>query len=61
MPEMQVYEAAFSRNCTCFSDGSYVDIVGVTGSIPVTPTIQINNLVINYIVVGRFIEPADGC
>jgi hypothetical protein len=34
------YEVPASRKCKGFSHGRNVDIVGVTGSIPVTPTIQ---------------------
>jgi hypothetical protein len=51
------YEVPVSQKRTGFSGGSNVDIVGVTGSIPVTPTIQINNLAENDIVAGRFNEP----
>jgi hypothetical protein len=40
MPETPNCEALFSRNSAAFRCGSYVDIVGVTGSIPVTPTIR---------------------
>jgi len=39
MPETAGYLALLSRRCRLFMQGNNVDIVGVTGSIPVTPTI----------------------
>jgi hypothetical protein len=41
MPETAFHEVLFARNNRACSEGKKVDIVGVTGSIPVTPTIQI--------------------
>ena len=35
----------------------YLDMVGVTGSIPVAPTIKINYLTSRHVVLFRFIEP----
>ena len=40
MPKTAWYEALFSRKSRLFGRGNNVDIVGVTGSIPVTPTIR---------------------
>ncbi|RSC31213.1 hypothetical protein EGT36_21295 [Agrobacterium sp. FDAARGOS_525] len=42
---MAVYEADMSQKCGTFHRGPKVDIVGVTGSIPVTPTIRIHKRV----------------
>ncbi|MGE8105181.1 hypothetical protein ACQKP1_15995 [Allorhizobium sp. NPDC080224] len=41
MPEMPLYEAETSQNSGLSRGARNVDIVGVTGSIPVTPTIRI--------------------
>jgi hypothetical protein len=40
VPKTAIYEGDISQKCRTFQQGMKVDIVGVTGSIPVTPTIQ---------------------
>lgn len=40
MPETAIYVPLFTPGSMAFSEGNKVDIVGVTGSIPVTPTIR---------------------
>jgi hypothetical protein len=57
MPETPYYEVLLSQSSAPFRQGNDVDIVGVTGSIPVTPTIQINNLAEVCEVPLRFNEP----
>lgn len=57
MPETAYSEVPSSRSSAACGYGKNVDIVGVTGSIPVTPTIQINNLAQDDILTGRFDEP----
>jgi len=61
-----MYEALFSPYFLGFRAGPFVDIVGVTGSIPVTPTIQLLEKkglpVIRepfYVDAVRFSEPAN--
>ena len=41
MPKTASCEVLLARNYRACSEGKKVDIVGVTGSIPVMPTIQI--------------------
>jgi hypothetical protein len=52
-----VCEVPYSRKTAVCSPANYVDIVGVTGSIPVTPTIRIKDLADVYVVAGRFRKP----
>jgi len=40
VPKTAGYVALYSQRIRRFSQGNNVDIVGVTGSIPVTPTIR---------------------
>jgi hypothetical protein len=64
MPETAYCEVLLSQRSRLFSQGNNVDIVGVTGSIPVTPTIQsldIAGLSGNRrpfcVALGRFVKP----
>jgi hypothetical protein len=59
-----VCEVPYSRKTAVCSPANYVDIVGVTGSIPVTPTIQTHTIQrlggtfrLEYVVAGRFRKP----
>lgn len=54
MRQMRPCEVPFRRKGMGFSPGNNVDIVGVTGSIPVTPTIAINDLAGSCVAAGRF-------
>ena len=54
----------YSRSSAGFRGGNDVDIVGVTGSIPVTPTIRTSEIIDKFgaasaacVVLGRFIKP----
>lgn len=51
---MTVYEPRFPRISTMFRGDWFVHTEGVTGSIPVTPTILFNDLAGIYEVVRRF-------
>ena len=57
MPETTVNDVPLCRRIGLFNQGNNVDIVGVTGSIPVTPTILFKHLAAIYEVLLRFNEP----
>ena len=57
VPKTTCYVGLFSQRCRLFGQGNNVDIVGVTGSIPVTPTILFKHLAAKYEALLRFIEP----
>ena len=45
MPERVVEKAGFSGICTGFRNNHFVHTEGVTGSIPVTPTIHLIEII----------------
>jgi hypothetical protein len=57
MPETAGYEALLSQSYRLFGGENNVDIVGVTSSILVTPTILFKHLAAICEVLSRFKEP----
>ena len=55
--QMALCEVPLSRKCAGYRGGNNVDIVGVNGSIPFTPTIHSKAFSGIYIVAGRFDKP----